>query len=311
MLRMHWRLKGLVQKALGYVPFGAWLHYQLQKRAGGLRTFDSELARKIDDWCLMTGHLRSVGVPVAGTRFLEIGTGWYPTFPCCLYLAGAKSVITVDLHRHLKPQLTQRMADALTRFLPAIASATGRSEQRLAELQREFASAVRRGASLEEASGGVIEYRAPADASMTKLPAAAVDVVFSNSVLEHVPPPVIADCFAEAHRILRPGGVVFHSVNCGDHYAYVDRNVHQLNYLQFSDAEWKLWNNRFLYQNRLRAADFLDMARTTGFSIEVDTSRPHPMRLQQLDTIRVRPQFARYSREQLAITSIDFIGRRQ
>ena len=33
------------------------------------------------------------------------------------------------------------------------------------------------------------------------------------------------------------------------------------------------------------------------------------MRLQQLDTITVHPQFERYSREQLAITSIDFIGR--
>src|SRR5262245_39905292 len=152
MLRMHWRLKGLVQKALGYVPFGGWLHYQLQKRAGGLRTFDGELARKIDDWRLMTGHLESVGVPVAGTRFLEIGTGWYPTFPCCLFLAGAKSVITVDLHRHLKRPLTLRMADALARFLPVIARATGRCERRMAALQREFASAVRRGASLEEAT---------------------------------------------------------------------------------------------------------------------------------------------------------------
>ena len=103
---------------------------------------------------------------------------------------------------------------------------------------------------------------------------------------------------------------MFHSVNCGDHYAYIDRNVDQLHYLQFSEAEWQLWNNEFLYQNRLRANDFVDMARAAGFTIEIDTSRPHPERLQQLDAISGRiPQFARYSREQLAITSIDFIGR--
>jgi SAM-dependent methyltransferase len=136
-----------------------------------------------------------------------------------------------------------------------------------------------------------------------------VDVVFSNSALEHVPPPVIRRCFTEARRVLRAGGVMFHSVNCGDHYAYVDGRVHQLNYLQFSDADWRVWNNKFLYQNRLRAVDFVDMANAAGFTIELDTSRPHPTRRQQLDSIRVHPQFARYSPEQLAITSIDFVAR--
>jgi hypothetical protein len=306
---MHWRLKGGIQKALGYIPFGERLHYELQKRAGGLRMFDDELARKIEDWRLMTGHLGSVGVPVAGTRFLEMGTGWYPTFPFCLFLGGAASVITVDLNRYFRRELTVRMTDALVRFLPVIAAASGRSEQELRDAQRALAAAVRRGASIEEATGGVVVYRAPCDASATGLPAASVDAVFSNSVLEHVPPPVIERCLTESRRILRAGGVVFHSVNCGDHYAYVDRNVHQLNYLQFSDADWRKWNNTFLYQNRLRAIDFVDMARAAGFAIEIDTSRPHPMRLQQLDTIQVHPQFARYTRDQLAITSIDFIGR--
>jgi SAM-dependent methyltransferase len=257
----------------------------------------------------MVGHLRSVGLSVAGTRFLEMGSGWYPTFPFSLFLGGAKSVVTVDLNRYLKPELALRMTEGLADFLPVIAEATGRTAGELASAHRELLAAVRRGASLEDATGGVVSYHAPSDASATGLPAASLDVVFSNSVLEHVPGPVIERCFAESRRILRPGGVIFHSVNCGDHYAYADRNIHQLNYLQFSDADWQIWNNEFLYQNRLRAIDFVDMARAAGFAIEVDTSRPHPMRLQQLDTIKVHPQFARYSREQLAITSIDFIGR--
>jgi hypothetical protein len=306
---MHWRLKGGIQKALGYLPFGERLHYELQKLGGGLRMYDAELSRKIDDWRLMVDHLRSVGVPVAGTRFFEIGTGWYPTFPFCLFLGGARSVITMDLNRQLKRELTVRMTDSLERFLPVIVEVTGRPERELGELQRALARAVRRGASLEDATGGVVEYRAPHDATATGLPAASVDVVFSNSVLEHVPRLVIERSLTESRRILRAGGVVFHSVNCGDHYAYIDHNVHQLNYLQFSDADWMKWNNKFLYQNRLRAIDFVDMARAEGFAIEIDTSRPHPLRLQQLETIKVHPQFARYGREQLAITSITFIGR--
>lgn len=306
---MHWRVKGAIQKALGYLPFGERLHYELQKRAGGLRDFDGELAAKIEDWRLMLGHLRSVGMPVAGSRFLEMGTGWYPTFPFCLFLGGAQRVFTVDLNRYMKPELTLRMAEALARFVPVLAEASGREEREVADAHGALVTALRGGATVEDATGGAVAYRAPSDAAATALPAGELDVVFSNSVLEHVPGPVIELCFVEARRILRSGGVVFHSVNCGDHYAYTDRTIHQLNYLQFSDADWERWNNDFLYQNRLRSIDLVAMARTAGFAIEVDTSRPHPIRLQQLDQIKVHPQFARYSREQLAITSIDFIGR--
>ena len=44
--------------------------------------------------------------------------------------------------------------------------------------------------------------------------------------------------------------------------------------------------------------------------IEVDTSNASSERLAQLDALSVDPAFSRYTREQLAITSIDFIGRK-
>ncbi len=307
---MNWRIKGAIQKLLGVLPAGDELHYQLQRRAGGLRQLDKEIAAKIEDWRLMIGHLDAVGIRIAGTRFMEMGTGWYPTFPFLLHLGGAARVDTVDLNRHLKPELVREIVAKIGGQLDLVAEATRRPVAEVRDAHRALAAAVGRGASLEEATGGVVRYRAPADASATGLPAGSVDVVFSNSVLEHVPGPVIAACFTEARRILAPGGVVFHSVNCGDHYAYADGKINQLNYLRYGDAEWGRWNNRFLYQNRLRAIDFTEMARQAGFAIEVDTSRPHPTRLAQLAEIPVHPDFARYSRDQLAITSIDFIGRR-
>src|SRR3546814_14080227 len=50
--------------------------------------------------------------------------------------------------------------------------------------------------------------------------------------------------YREAMRILAPGGIMFHSVNCGDHYAYVDRSIHQLHYLKYSDRQWRFWEDR-------------------------------------------------------------------
>lgn len=307
---MHWRIKGTVQKVLGYLPAGHALHFHLQQRFGGLHHFSQELESKIEDWTIMTGHLRDAGVPLVGLRGFEIGTGWYPTFPLACYLAGARRVITCDLNPHLRGDLLRRCVIELEAFLPRIAQAGGADAGHVRERYARLRDRVMAGQTLEVATDGVVDYRAPADATRTGLQEADVDVVFSNSVLEHVPPEVITAMYREAMRILSPGGVMFHSVNCGDHYAYVDRDIHQLNYLRYSDRQWNRWNNAFLYQNRLRAHRFVDEARDLGFDIVLDTTAVLPERLQQLASVPVHPQFAGIPADKLCVTTVDFIGRK-
>lgn len=307
---MNWRIKGSIQRLLGHVPGGERLHFRLQRLGGGLSDFSRECDGKIEDWGLMMGHLQAAGVRVAGASVLEMGTGWYPTFPVCLFLAGAARVVTMDLNTHLDAGLTRALVGRLAGREGHLARLAGVPERDVAARRAALAGALGAGASLEAATGGAITYRAPADAAATGLPAASLDLVFSNNVLEHVPGPVVEACLAEALRILRPGAVAFHSVNCGDHYAYIDPSITQLNYLQYSEAGWRRWNNRFLYQNRLRAVDFVQMALRAGFQIELDTSRAKPELLERLDTMRVHPEFSRYPREQLAVTSVDLIARK-
>src|SRR6185437_2123864 len=293
---MDWRAKGLLQKVLGSVPGGDSIHYQLQRKFGGLRNFDREFDIKVDDWRLMANQLREVGVPMAGARLFEIGSGWYPTFPLSCFLAGAQRVVTVDL--------------SLGRHTALIADMAGVSEAEVCRRQQQLVDALARSADLGAATGGVVIYQAPADAAGTDLPPDQIDCVFSNSVLEHVAPAAIDGIFREAMRILRPGGVMFHSVNCGDHYAYVDRQITQLNYLQYSDAQWKRWDNAFLYQNRLRADAFVEYAEAAGFQIVTCVTSPPAKRLRELAVLKVAPQFAQVPPERLCITSIDFIARK-
>jgi hypothetical protein len=127
-----------------------------------------------------------------------------------------------------------------------------------------------------------------------------------------VPGEVIEGMFVEGRRVLTPAGIMFHSVNCGDHYAYVDKSITQLHYLRYSDSAWRLWQNEFLYQNRLRAHEFVDMSVRAGFAITMNTAHPTAKRLQELRAIPVHPTFsARFSPEQLCITTIDFISRKR
>ena len=307
---MDWRIKGAIQKVLGFVPGGHRVHYELQRRVGGLRDFGRECDLKVDDWRLMMGHLRDANVSLEGATCVEIGTGWYPTFPLCLYLAGASRVYTYDLERLLKLEMTAELADRLQAHVPLIAKESGKPVDAVMQAQQAVAAALARGMWLTASTDNVVDYRAPADASKTTLMAGTVDLVFSNSVLEHVPGPVITEIYAEAWRVLRPGGIMFHAVNCGDHYAYTDPAIDQLHYLQYSEREWQRWNNAFLYQNRIRAPEFTKLARAAGFSIEVDTSQAKPQRLAQLAKLRVDGCFSSYTPEQLAVTSCDFIARK-
>lgn len=307
---MHWRVKGVIQKVLGHVPGGAALHFHLQRRFGGLRDFRRELSVKVDDWAIMARHLRNAGVDFRGMRGFEIGTGWYPTFPLACYLAGARRIVTCDLNAHLRDDLTRAGVEQLGNFLPVIAEASGADLEDVRQRYESLRARSEAGADLAEATGGVVEYHAPADATRTTLAEGDIDVVFSNSVLEHVPGEAIEAMYREAMRILAPGGLMFHSVNCGDHYAYVDRSIHQLHYLRYSDRQWRFWDNAFLYQNRLRADFFVDSAAERGFRIELNTAQARPERLEQLARVPVHEQFAHVPPERLCITSVDFIARK-
>ena len=307
---MHWRIKGLVQKALGVIPAGDKLHYRMQLSFGGLQNFGRELAVKVDDWRIMIGHLRNAGIAVDRTHFFEIGTGWYPTFPFALYLAGARRVTTYDLTRHLQMGLARKAVAELSGFLDVIAAASGADLTLVRDRHQRLQAAIQDARDLTSITDGVIHYMAPADATSTTLADGEVDVVFSNSVLEHVPPDAVGAMYRESMRILASGGIMFHSVNCGDHYAYVDDKVHQLNYLRYSDRQWKFWNNAFLYQNRMRAHEFVEIAAAMGYAIELDTSTARAQRLEQLAAMKVNARFARIPPEKLCITSIDFIARK-
>jgi SAM-dependent methyltransferase len=307
---MHWRIKGLLQKILGVLPGGETLHYRMQRRFGGMRNPRREIVLKLDDWEGMVKQLRDVGLDIPGARLMEIGSGWYPTLPLACLLVGAARVHTVDLNRLLKPDLMRLCIDILGEQLPRLASIC---RVELAEVEARYARLRAAAAHSDDPatiSDGVIEYRAPADAADSGLPDGSIDAIFSNSVLEHVPPAAIEHIHRASLRLLRPGGWIFHSVNCGDHYAYADPKVHQLNYLRFTDRQWAFWNNRFLYQNRLRAHQFVDAARAAGFEVVHDTSHARPQRLAQLKAMTVAPEFARFTPEQSCITTVDFIGRK-
>ncbi len=303
---MNWRIKGIVQKALSLLPGGSALNNRMQLRLGGLRDFEKVVDTKVQaDWLVFADHLQKLRIPIEGKRLLEIGTGWYPTLPACFAIAGAAGCLTFDVRRLLDWDLTRRMLLRLERHLPEMAGKLAASESVLRQRWERICAAQ----NLEEffrVSG--IDYRAPADAAATAVPPGSVDIVFSNSVLEHVPRPVIAALMREARRVLCPGGIAMHSVNCGDHYAYFDRTITQIHYLRYSDLHFRLWNNSLQYQNRMRANEFIEIAESAGLRTLLNMQRPRPELLARLDSMPIARSFRNWPPEQLCTTSVDFVA---
>ena len=303
---MNWRVKAVMQKALSALPLGTSLNDALQRNCGGLRNFAGHVASKVvDDWVPLCHRIFDVEKNFQDSVMVEIGTGWHPCLPVCFHLAGAGRCITFDLRRCLSSRLSFRMLQALKPHLPLIAETAGIA---LADVERRYRVLCAAESIDDLLCRARIDYRAPADATATALPAASVDIVFSNSVLEHVSLDALRGMMAESERILRPNGIAVHAVNCGDHYAYFDRSITQANYLQFTDREWQRWNTPLQYQNRLRPIDFLRSAEHAGLQIVRSWSRPRPEIVSQLRGMPIAAEFRDYTAEQLATTSVTFIA---
>lgn len=121
--------------------------------------------------------------------------------------------------------------------------------------------------SLDNLASYGIEYRAPYDASETDLLDKSLDACISTNTLEHIPKESIRAIFVELYRTLKDTGVISAIIDYTDHYAHTDSSITLLNYLNFSESEWKKYNHNCHYQNRLRHNDYKSIFLDCGFRI--------------------------------------------
>jgi SAM-dependent methyltransferase len=299
---MHWKAKGVIQSALSVLPGGSQCNYFLQRTVGTLKSDAMIDHTFIADVTVLFERMGRLDLDPRKSRILEIGTGWLPTFPLSLALAGFRNIYTVDLYRHLRESAIRRTLKALEKHLE---HPSFRYFATVEEVRANYERLLKSPAIFAEAG---ITYEAPSNAGATKWPAQSMDLIVSNNVFEHVPVQGLIAMFAEAKRLLRPKGSVLHCVNCGDHYAYADSSITQVNYLRFSEREWNRWNNSIQYQNRLRPIDFIEMADNGGLQVQSAEYGPNEKCLAELQQIEIPKEFKHYKLEELASTSLTLIA---
>lgn len=259
---MRWLVKSALLACMSRVPAGRIAYHRLQKTLGTNKLdFMESMSRSLE----LIEMIKTGGVEIEGMRCVEIGTGWRPFVAMLMRLAGAESIVTYDVNPWLDQQYAFETYKVLRENLDSVATEIGISST----TARERLPEVKQSTSLSETLKLFhIEYRCPGDARATQLETDSVDVVLSSNVLEHIPSEVLEEIHRESFRILRPGGVVAHRFNPGDHFSHSDSRITGSNFLKYSDKSWYwIGGSGLAFHNRMRCSEHLDLFCSAGFEI--------------------------------------------
>jgi SAM-dependent methyltransferase len=290
------------------MPGGRRVYHALQARLNARKKDDDNfLSRALE----VLEMIQAAGVDPHGGKYLEIGTGWRPFVPFLLYLVGAEQIITYDVNRWLSKAYALQTFAALAERVGFVAEHLKRN---VADLQKRLDAVATQAIDLENLLHGMhIDYRCPADARSTGLPAQSMDFMVSSNVLAHIPPEILRGIHREGFRVLRPGGLVVHRSNLDDHFSYVDSSITKANFLRFSEAQWRWYGGTGLgYHNRLRGVQHRRLLEEAGFQVLSERERFDARSLEALQTgaVPVHPDFASFTPEELAASYLWIVCKR-
>jgi len=302
-LNMRWKQKAAIQRLLSSTPGGSSVNYLLQRlvRRSGRLDDSSFLFRARTAIAHLDAALAHLTRPASSLSVYEFGAGSDLVGPLALRARGVPSQVLIDQAVLLRPSL---VAEAFRRFqrngstlsLPPLPELPTGSRRQLIHALRE-----RMG----------IEYRAPVDATRTGLKTNSVDLITSNSTLEHVPSANLQPLLKECRRLLRDDGIMCFRIDYEDHYAILDRALSPYNFLRYSDRKWRRYNSSLQFQNRLRHRDYLRLFAEAGLlALSVETLEPSEQSLAELTNMPIAEQFRSYTTAELGTRKGTFLLRK-
>lgn len=283
---VSWRTTLRIQRALSRlpVPLGDSV-YHLAQKINGL-TISVKFHRKFVDRCERS--LSALGRGSFEERLIvELGSGWFPVTPMLLLSRGARGIRTFDLHKHYSKRRIRQAASAMLTHAahPDIeqAAASGKLP-------------------------GAIRYHPRCDLATANLPAASVDVAISQFVLEHVRPADIERIHRASLKWLADDGLWIHWISPGDHRAYGDTALSQVDFLRYSHAEWdRIAGNRFAYHNRLRRSQYRDLFERCGWTAVIEDSYVPEEARRQLSRVPLHSDYSGLAPDDLVAGSLWFV----
>jgi SAM-dependent methyltransferase len=286
---MHWQAKARAFRALSVVPFGADLHFLLQRHVTRrlprpekqVKAIYARAQKLIEQYAVHGTRA------VEASTFFEFGSGRDLVVPLAISACGAKRFITMDIERLAKFDLVRSNAAIVAKLSGAARSPLST----WTDLDRDWR----------------VDYRAPADARVTGFENDTIDCAVSVETLEHIPYDDIFDILKEVRRILRPDGIALMQIDYGDHFKGFDPSISSFNFLTYSDKDWQPFQSRFQYVNRLRHSEYVNLFEKAGFEVVLAIPDRKPVEPEIL--ARLAPRFQRFSQEDLFTLGARIVAR--
>jgi SAM-dependent methyltransferase len=291
---MNWKVKAALQHAVSLLPseMSFELYYGMQRTLGTLRSVNP--VEGFQNGLRLIAAAEAGGGTVKDKVILEVGTGRRLNVPIAFWLCGAAQTITVDLNRYLKSRLILEDISFIRSHRAEVQKLFG-DRADCDEFQRRFAVLLRDGLDVPRLLGAAaIQYIAPQDAQNLPLERETVDYHVSNNVLEHIHPHVLRDILFEGKRVVKRDGLLVHRVDFSDHFSEVDPRVSTINFLRYSENQWRRFaGNRYNYHNRLRIDELESLIADTGLVIGGEHPEIDPVARRILESgFALDPRFA-------------------
>jgi hypothetical protein len=230
----------------------------------------------------------------------ELGTGWFPILPVAFYLCGAFKIYTIDRTDLLT---VGRIKEVLARFIhyaereELVNVLPWVEEHRVFSLQKLLRDAET--LSILELLKELNIHFIVCNAMDTGLEPSSIDFFVSNVTLEYIPEDILIGIFDEFKRLASFGALMSHLIITSDHYADIDHSITPFNFMKYPAWCWKLFNNSWHYQNRLRPSDYCRIHRNAGFNIieKYDDNGS----VSDLEKIKLAKDFRHYSKDDLLV----------
>lgn len=297
----RWVFKALAQKVLSCIPAGKKINYGLQLASGAHSETAERRVPELLRFLCKIDELKSI----SNANVLEVSTGWNAINAVLFSLLGAKEVVATDYVRQLRLALVKKVVRSARKEADLIASIRGiGSDQLLKEIDLLL------GLQSEEAflRHARITYLAPVDACNLEFDDRRFDIVYSCRVLAHFPENQLPLLAQEIKRLLKPGGVVVHSIGLQDPY-YKLRNKNKVAFLTYSDKVWRLINSELQSNNRLRASQHAKFYTDLGAEVIFADAKYNQDDIERLKQMSVDSKFSGLTLEDLATSYYDLVCR--
>ena len=278
---MKWK-KLLVKKAIvGRIPFADTLRI-FKRKIFGYPPNANNMELTIKNYERIKSEIEKLKMPIKNSTILEIGSGWFPTIPILFARDGAKKIIMSDLNIHMDEITFRETVAYLKKSFPDddyIQSLTG------------FASLP-------------IDYLVPFNASNLK--DKSLDVIVSNTVLEHIPKSDIYNLFASLRPKIADDGKMVHLVDHSDHFEHYDKSISRINFLTWSLERHALINYLIKDgENRMRHHEYHQLFMDSGYDVVNERIDLDEKTLEIVETLDLVYPYSKMRPEQLSVlTSI-------